>query len=144
MNFAEQLQFCPIIEEAGNTLFRNEAGLNKKRGKEMERSTIIALWLAVVLFLPLVLFLPNVVFSDCLSFARVGPLSWQVQNERTIVFYDGWGTNPIARVTLQTCRINESSVIRLSKRYLCDTDKIIVDNRPCSIVTITSASSGSF
>jgi hypothetical protein len=110
----------------------------KKGGQEMRRLTFIVLGLAVVLFLP------NVVFSDCLDFGRSGPPSWYVQNERTIVFYDAWGTTPIAQVTLQTCRVNEFSAIRLSKRYLCDSDKVIVDNRPCNIVTITSASSGSF
>jgi hypothetical protein len=104
----------------------------------MRRLTLIVLGLAVVLFLP------TVVFSDCLDFGRSGPLSWYVQNERTVVFYDSWRATPIAQVTLQTCRVDESSAIRLSKRYLCDTDKVIVDDRPCSIVTITSASSGSF
>jgi hypothetical protein len=103
----------------------------------MRRSTLIIVGLAIMLSLP------TVVFSDCLDFGRPGPLSWHVQNERTIIFYDSWGTTPIAQVTLQTCRVNELSVIRLSQRYLCDTDKVIVDNRPCSIVTITSASSGS-
>jgi len=98
----------------------------------------------IVLGLAIMLFLPNVVISDCLDFGRMGPLSWHFQNERTIVFYDVWGRTPIAQVTLQTCRVNELSTIRLSKRYLCDTDKVIVDDRPCSIVTIDSASSGSF
>jgi hypothetical protein len=104
----------------------------------MKRPTLILAGLALVLFLP------NVVLSDCLTFGAAGPIGWYVQNERTIVFYDYLRTTPIAQVTLQTCRLNESSVIRLSRRYLCDTDKIIVDNRPCNIMTITSASSGSF
>jgi hypothetical protein len=110
----------------------------RKGGEKMRRSTLIIMGLAIVLFLP------NVVFSDCLDFGRSGPPIGYVQNERTIVFYDAWGTTAIAQVTLQTCRVNEFSAIRLSKRYLCDTDKVIVDNRPCNIVTITSASSGSF
>ena len=104
----------------------------------MKRSKLILLVLALVLFLP------NVVFSDCLTFGEAGPISWYIQNERTIVFYDSLRTTPIAQVTLQTCRVDEFSDIRLSKKYLCDSDKIIVDNRPCNIMTITSASSGSF
>ena len=92
----------------------------------------------------MVLFLPSVVFSDCLPFGAAGPISWYVQDERTLVFYDPLRTTPIAQVILQTCRVDESSDIRLTKKYLCDADKIIVDNRPCNIVTITSASSGSF
>jgi hypothetical protein len=104
----------------------------------MRRSTLIMLGLAVVLFLP------NAVFSDCLMFGRQGPLSWYVENEHTIVFYNDWEKTPIAQVTLQSCRVNDSSVIRLSKKYLCDTDKIIVDNTPCNIMSIISASSGSY
>ncbi len=102
----------------------------------MKRSTLMVLGLTVVLLVP------NVVFSDCLTFGRGGPLSWNAQDERTIVFYDNLGGTPIAQVTLQSCTVNESSVIRLVKRYLCDSDKIIVDNRPCNIMSITSASSG--
>ena len=104
----------------------------------MKRSKLILLGLAIALFLP------SVVFSDCLTFGAAGPVSWYIQNERTIVFYDPLRTAPIAQVTLQTCRVDESSDIRLTKKYLCDSDKIIVDNRPCNIMTITSPSSGSF
>ena len=103
----------------------------------MRKSTLFILGLAVALFLP------NAVFSDCLPFGSRGPVSWYVQDEHTVVFYD-WGATPIAQVTLQDCRVNKFSTIRLSKKYLCDSDKIIVDNTPCSIMTITSASSGSF
>ena len=104
----------------------------------MKTSKLVLLGLAIALSLP------NAAFSDCLTFGAWGPISWYVPNERTIVFYDSLRTTPVAQVTLQTCRVNESSNIRLSKKYLCDTDKIIVDNRPCNIMTITSTSSGSF
>ena len=98
----------------------------------------------IVLGLVTVLLLPAAVFSDCLTFGRSGPVDWYAQNERTIVFYDARETTPIAQVTLQNCTVSESSTVRLSKRYLCDSDKVIVDNRPCSIMTITSASGASF
>lgn len=104
----------------------------------MKRSKLILLGLAMVLFLP------SVVFSCCLTFGAAAPIRWYVQDERTLVFYDPLRTAPIAQVTLQTCRVDESSDIRLTKKYLCDSDKIIVDNRPCNIMTITSPSSGSF
>lgn len=110
----------------------------QKGGQAMKRSKLILVGLAMMLFLP------NVVFSDCLIFGAAGPVSWYVQNERTIVFYDPLRTAPIAQVTLQTCRVDQSSDIRLSRKYLCESDKIIVDNRPCNIMTITSPSSGSF
>lgn len=104
----------------------------------MKRSAFLVLGLMAALLFP------DGVLSTCLTVGISGPVDWYVENERTIVFYDSYGTTPVAKVTLQTCRVNESSAIRFSKRYLCDTDKIIVDNRPCSIMTITSASSGSF
>ncbi len=104
----------------------------------MKRSKFILLGLAAVLFLP------SVVFSDCLIFGAAGPIGWYVQNDRTVVFYDSIRQAPIAQVTLQTCTVDQSSDIRLTKKYLCDEDKIIVDNRPCNIMTITSSSSGSF
>jgi hypothetical protein len=100
----------------------------------MKRSALLIMGLTVILLFP------NVALSTCLHLGLWGPVNWFVQNERTIVFYGSYGTTPIAEVTLQTCRVNDSSAIRLGKRYLCDSDKIIVDNRPCSIMTITSPS----
>jgi hypothetical protein len=104
----------------------------------MRRSALLILGLMVVLLFP------GVVLSTCLPLGLTGPVTWYVQNERTIVFYGRYGTTPIAEVTLQDCRVNESSAIRLSRRYLCDSDKIIVDNKPCNIMTITSASGPSY
>ncbi len=98
----------------------------------------------ILLGLVAALFLPKVVFSDCLTFGAAGPIDWYLQNDRAIVFYDTLRQAPIAQVTLQTCRVDASSDIRLTKKYLCDADKLIVDNRPCNIMTITSAASGSF
>ncbi len=97
----------------------------------------------VVFFLASILALPSLAFSDCLTFGTVQrPVSWQIFDEQTIAFYDG-GT-PIALVKVQTCTLSPSSTVRLIKSYLCDSDKIIIDNKPCNIMTITSASSGSY
>ncbi len=98
--------------------------------------------LLVALGLAVVLAFPNVVLSDCLTFGTWGPISWHVLDGQTIVFYDG--AIPIARVKMQNCIVNASSTIRLIKKYLCDSDKILIDNTPCNIMTITSAASGSF
>ncbi len=98
--------------------------------------------LLTVLGLAVVLAFPNIVFSDCLTFGTWGPISWQALDGQTIVFYDG--ARPIARVKMQSCTVDTSSTIRLIKKYLCDSDKILIDNTPCNIMTITSASSGSF
>jgi len=96
----------------------------------------------ILLGLVVILALPNIVFSDCLTFGKLRPISWYVLDEQTIVFYEG--TTPIALVKMQGCTVSASSSVRLIKRYLCDSDRIIIDNAPCNIMTIISASSGSF
>ena len=102
------------------------------------KGKIITLFLLAV-----TLTLPSLAFSDCLTFGTVQrPVSWQVVDERTVAFYEG--VTPIALVRVQTCTLSPSSTVRLIKRYLCDSDKIIIDNEPCNIMTITSASSGSY
>jgi hypothetical protein len=88
-----------------------------------------------------VLFLsPNPVFSDCMDLGR--STSWYAQGGHTIIFYNG--PTPLARVDVPYCVVQPSSSIRLIKNYTCDSDDIIVDGGPCSIMTITSASSGTF
>jgi hypothetical protein len=113
----------------------------KTRGKKevdlkMRRIILVLLGLAVILSFP------HFVFSDCLDFGWLGSISWHVQDEHTVIFYDG--ATLIARVDIPYCHIKESSTILLTNRYNCDSDKIIVDDTPCSIMTITSASGGSF
>jgi hypothetical protein len=42
-----------------------------------------------------------VVFPDCLTSRRLGPVSWQVQDERTIVFHDDGARTLLPEVTLR-------------------------------------------
>lgn len=94
----------------------------------------------VMLIFPWVILSPHLALSDCTNFGNY--TSWYAQDERTLVFYAQ--NAPIARVVLQDCSVNASSNIRLLKSYLCDSDSILVDGQECSIMTLTSASSGSF
>jgi hypothetical protein len=93
----------------------------------------------VLLSFSLLAFFPGVVLSDCTDLGRF--TSWTVQGENTIIFYSQ--NSPIAQVVLQDCTVNLSSNIRLTKSYICDGDSLIVDGQECSIMTLTSASSGS-
>jgi hypothetical protein len=94
----------------------------------------------VTFCLTFLLFSPNPVFSDCIDLGR--STSWYAQGGHTIIFYNG--PAPLARVDVPYCVVQPSSSIRLIKNYTCDTDNIIVDGERCSIMTITSASSGFF
>lgn len=86
------------------------------------------------------LFLPNLVLSDCTDFGRV--TSWYVVDDQSIIFY--LGNSPHAKIVLQDCTVNSSSNIRFLKPYLCDGDSLLIDGGECEIMSLTSASSGSF
>ena len=93
----------------------------------------------VLLSFSLLAFFPGVVLSDCTDLGRF--TSWTVQGESTIIFYSE--NLPIAQVVLQDCTVNTSSNIRLVRSYVCDSDSILINGQECSIMTLTSASSGS-
>ena len=94
----------------------------------------------VLLCLGILLVLPNLAVSDCTDFGRV--TNWYVQDENTIIAYRQ--NTPAAKIVLQDCTVNSSSNIRLTKNYLCDGDSLIIDGEECAIMSLTSASSGSF
>ncbi len=85
-------------------------------------------------------FSPGLALSDCLDFGRV--TNWYVQDENTIIAYRQ--NTPAAKIVLQDCTVNVSSNIRLLKSYVCDGDNIIIDGEECAIMSLTSASGGSF
>lgn len=84
------------------------------------------------IFFVTLIFFANSLFADCADFSRY--TSWAVQDEEKIVFYRG--PVPIAIITLQGCRAAPNSGIRLTKAYLCDGDKIVVDGEECNIISI--------
>jgi hypothetical protein len=86
------------------------------------------------------IFLPNIAVSDCVDLGRV--TGWFVQGEDTVLFYNQ--NTPVAKVVMKDCTLNSSSNVRLMKSYLCDEDGLIVDDQQCAIMTLISASGGSF
>jgi hypothetical protein len=100
----------------------------------MKKNILIFLSLLVLVMLP------RLAASDCTDFSRV--TIWYVQSENTIVFYSQ--NAPVAKVVLQECTVNSSSNIRPTKHYMCDEDSLIIDGQECAIMSLTSASSGSF
>jgi len=86
------------------------------------------------------LFSPNFAVSDCTDFGRV--TSWDVQDEKTIVYYSH--NRPVAKIVLEDCTVNPSSTIHLTKSYMCDEDSLTIDGQKCAIMSLMSASSGPF
>ena len=72
--------------------------------------------------------------ADCLDFS--GYNSYIIEGNNKIVFYRG--PTPIAVVTLQTCRIPPVADVRVTKAYMCDSDRIIVNGEKCTILTLDS------
>ena len=91
----------------------------------------------ILLSFSMLLFSVNLVLSDCLDLG--GFTNWKVQGDHTILYYRQ--NSPIAKVNLKGCTVTESSTVRLTKSYVCNSDSLIVDGQECAIMTISSASS---
>lgn len=85
-------------------------------------------------FVIVLLFSAALVWADCVRIA--GYNSWIIEGDNKIIFYRG--SSPIAAVTLQNCKVYPRSDIRLSKAYMCDSDKIIIDGQECNIFSLQS------
>jgi len=94
----------------------------------------------VLLGVAIVLLSPGIVLSDCVDFGRATSL--YVQGGHSIIFY--WGVTPIGRVDVPYCSVSPSSSIHLSKNYVCDSDRIIIDGSECMIMTVSSSLTGSY
>ena len=94
----------------------------------------------ILLSLGIFLVFPRLAASDCVDFGRAN--IWYVQNENTIIYYSQ--NKPVAKIVLQDCTVNSSSNIRFLKTYMCDSDSLLIDGEECAIMSLTSASSGSF
>ena len=90
--------------------------------------------LCVLIFL---LTVPTVARSDCLDLGRAN--SYYIQGGHTVIFYVG--PKPLAEVEIPYCILYQDSIIRLTRTYTCDTDKIVVDGAQCIIGTVSSAAS---
>ena len=96
--------------------------------------------LFILLGFSILLLFPGFAVSDCTDFRHI--TRWYVQDENTIIFYRQMA--PVAKVVLQDCTVNSSSNILPTKSYVCDEDTLVIDGEECAIMTLISASSGSF
>ena len=81
-----------------------------------------------------ILILPGRVSADCMS---VGPFdNFILQGDDTVILTSGGQ----ALVKIETnCTIYEKSRVRLLKNYICDGETIMVDDKNCTMVTVSSA-----
>jgi hypothetical protein len=86
----------------------------------------------------ILLLLPTLASSDCVDLRR--STSWYIQGGHKIIFYEGM--RPMAFLDISYCTMNSSSDIRLLKTYVCNNDNIVIDGEKCSIMTVSTASSG--
>ena len=93
----------------------------------------------ILLCLSILLAVPSLALSDCTDFSSA--TSWYAQDDNTIVYYSQ--NTPVAKIVLQDCTVSSSSNIRFLKTYICDSDSLLIDGEECSIMSLTSASSGS-
>ncbi len=57
-----------------------------------------------------------------------------VRDYNTVVLY--LGSMPVARFDLQNCTVYSDSSIDLLKNYVCDGDKVLVDDSECVMMEI--------
>ncbi len=88
-----------------------------------------------LLSLAMLLLFSSLAMADCVSLASF--TDWFVQDAHNAVFYRG--PMPLATLTVPDCSIKPSSTILLTKSYMCDSDKIIIDGEECTVMTVTSA-----
>jgi len=101
---------------------------NVEADGEMKRNILILLGL-------ILLFAPNLVLGDCLDVSRT--TSYYIQGAHDVILY--YRLTPLAYISVPWCNIFSDSSIHVTKGYLCDSDRIIVDGEACPIFTIRSS-----
>ena len=87
----------------------------------------------ILLSFSLLFLVPSLAMSDCADFTRW--TGWSVLGSNSMIFFAG--NEPLASVNLQTCTVDSSTEIRVLKKYLCDSDSIIVNGQECAIMTLS-------
>jgi hypothetical protein len=85
----------------------------------------------LVIFTALIL-LPALLWADCTDLSHF--TDWIVMDSHTILFYRN--KRALAVITLDTCEVQLNSSVRLITTYVCESDKIMIDNKECSILTL--------
>jgi hypothetical protein len=90
----------------------------------------------ILLFSLLLLSFPSFASADCVDVR--GFTDMYVQGGHTLILYRG--STPVAFLSIPYCTLGPTSDIRLTKSYICDGEKIIVDGESCTILSIQSTS----
>lgn len=90
----------------------------------------------IILFSLLLLSFPNLASGDCADVR--GFTDMYVQGGHTLILYRG--PTPLAFLSVPYCTLTSTSDIRLTKSYVCDGEKVIVDGEACTILSVQSAS----
>ena len=88
--------------------------------------------LSVLLAFAALILLPVFLWADCTELGQF--TSWVLKDSHTIIFYQGH--RPLARVYLPDCEVQPNSAVRLKVSYVCGSDKILIDDKECSILTL--------
>jgi len=89
----------------------------------------------LILFALVLLLLPNLAWADCLDVSRT--TSYYIQGAHEVILYSRM--TPVAYISVPWCNIFSDSSVQVTKGYLCDSDKIIIDGEACPIFTVRSA-----
>jgi len=95
--------------------------------REMEKKVFILWVLAFLLF-------SNLVLADCVDVSRI--TSYYIQGAHDVILYSR--LTPFAYVNVHWCNLYPDSSVQLTTRYLCDSDKILIDGQACDIFSLTS------
>jgi hypothetical protein len=90
----------------------------------------------IILFALFLSLLPNLASGDCADVSRYTDM--YVQGGHTLILYRG--STPVAFLSIPYCTLTSTSDIRLTKSYICDGEKVIVDGEACTILSVQSTS----
>ena len=101
---------------------------NMEADGEMKRNILILLGF-------ILLFAPNLVLGDCVDVSRT--TSYYIQGAHDVILY--YRLTPLAYINVQWCNIFSDSSVQITKGYLCDSDKILIDGQACDIFSLKSS-----
>jgi hypothetical protein len=96
----------------------------------MKRNILILLGFSLLL-------IPNLVLADCVDVSRT--TSYYIQGAHDVILY--YRLTPLAYISVPWCNILSDSSVLITKGYLCDSDKILIDGQACDIFSLKSSSS---
>ncbi len=89
-------------------------------------------WSIVASITAIIVSAPLAALASCVDFGNV--TAWSRFDAHTIIVYQN--QRPIALLKIPYCYVYSSAEIRMIKEYVCDWDKIIVDDDVCEITRV--------